>query len=219
MENQRIYDGAQTINCELGSNIVIGEDSFLKNCKIHDFVQINRRNIIEDVILGNGSYTGANTVFKHVTTGKYCSISWNVSATGNEHDYKKIASHPLASMKSFGFVEENTPLVYKQITLGNDVWIGANVCILPGVKIGDGAIIGAGGVVTKNIPDYAIAVGDPARVIKYRFDNQIIALLLETRWWDLPMEVIQKHIALFKDNMTVDIARKLLEISKEVKHG
>ena len=50
-------------------------------------------------------------------------------------------------------------------------------------------------------------------------DNQIIALLLETRWWDLPMEVIQKHIALFKDNMTVDIARKLLEISKEVKHG
>ena len=75
-----------------------------------------------------------------------------------------------------------------QTTIGNDVFIGANVTVLDGVHISDGAVIGAGAVVVKDIPPYAIAVGVPAKVIKYRFDNETIKGLLEKRWWDDPEE-------------------------------
>lgn len=80
----------------------------------------------------------------------------------------------------------------KQTRIGNDVWIGCNVVVLAGVSVGDGAVIGAGAVVTKDVPPYAVAVGNPAKVIKYRFRTEIIAGLLETRWWDLPVEEIKK---------------------------
>ncbi len=86
------------------------------------------------------------------------------------------------------------------ILIGNDVWIGANVLIMPGVKIGNGVIIGAGAVVIKDIPDYAIAVGIPAKVIKYRFNDQQIKLLNEVQWWNWDDDFIKAHINLFKDN-------------------
>ena len=74
----------------------------------------------------------------------------------------------------------------------NDVWIGLNVVIMDGITIGDGAVIGSGAVVTRDIPPYAVAVGIPARVIRYRFDPETIERLLKTRWWDRPPEVIAR---------------------------
>ncbi len=79
------------------------------------------------------------------------------------------------------------------INIGNDVWIGANVTILPGVTVGNGAIIGAWSIVTKNIPPYAIAVWNPAKVIKYRFDDEIIVKLQNKRWWEKDIETIRKE--------------------------
>ena len=76
----------------------------------------------------------------------------------------------------------------KPITIGNDVFIGMNVTILDGVTIGDGAIIGAGAVVNKDIPPYAIAVGNPIRIVKYRFEENVVKELLELKWWNLPEE-------------------------------
>ena len=214
MNSQKIYDGVKTVNCELGSNIIIGQDSFLLNCKLGNCVQINRRIIIENVILGDFSYTGANTVLKQAIIGKFCSISWNVSATGNVHNYERISSHPFSQLKSFGIVESDSFLESNKIIIGNDVWIAANAVILPGVKIGDGAVIGGGSVVTKNVPSYAIVVGNPARIIKYRFDDEIIDILLESKWWDFPREILIKYHSLFQKQMSKEIANELLEISK-----
>ena len=161
-----IFEGAKTIDCILGDNIVIGQDSFLRNCRLGDYVQINRRNILEDSAVGDCSYTGSNTVLKHVNIGCYCAISWNVSATGNMHDYSNASAHPFTRLKSFGFVDQNKGLEYETINIGNDVWIGANASILAGITINDGAIVGAGGVVTKDVPPYAIVVGNPAKIVK-----------------------------------------------------
>lgn len=210
-----IYERVQTINCQLDHDIVIGADSFLRDCSLGSYVQINRRNVLDSVVVGDGTYTGANTILKKASIGKYCSISWNVSATGNLHDFNMLASHPLTKLKSFGFAEQNLGLDFETIHIGNDVWIGANACILAGVTIGDGAVIGAGGVVTKDIPPYAVAVGNPAKVIKYRFNMEIISMLLEAKWWDFPRNTIEEHLNLFDKKMSIEIAKKLIELSKE----
>ena len=86
--------------------------------------------------------------------------------------------------------------------IGNDIWIGQNVTILPGVHIGDGAIIGANSVVGSDIPPYTIAVGNPCRVIKKRFDDKTIEKLLNLKWWDYPIETIEQNIdKLFNGNI------------------
>lgn len=88
------------------------------------------------------------------------------------------------------------PAAKGNIVIGNDVWIGADVTIMSGVTIGDGAVIGTCAVVAKNIPAYAIAVGNPARVVRYRFDDAIIKKLLELKWWNWPLERIRKNVHL-----------------------
>lgn len=86
------------------------------------------------------------------------------------------------------------------VVIGNDVWIGHGACLLSGVTIGDGAVVGAWAVVAKDIPPYAIAVGNPARVIKYRFSEDVIKRLMEVKWWDLPDEKINALIPLLLSN-------------------
>lgn len=215
-KNYKVYDGAKVKNSNLGQQVVVGEDCFVEQSELHDHVQLNRRNFIAHSILGSCTYTGVNTVIKHAEIGKYCSISWNVSITGNTHDYKTLSPHPLSHFSSFGFVEENTPLTYKTVKIGNDVWIGMNACILPGVQIGNGAIIGAGSVVTKDVPDYAIVAGNPARVIKYRFSDEIITCLLQCKWWDWPKEIITKNLDFFQEEFTIETCKKMIAISKEI---
>lgn len=87
-------------------------------------------------------------------------------------------------------VKDELPLKGDTV-VGNDVWIGQNVTVMPGVRIGDGAIIGANSVVAKEIPPYCIAVGNPCRVIRKRFDDELIDYLLKIKWWDWPIKKIE----------------------------
>lgn len=211
--NVKFYDGARAVNCDISEDVTIGQDSYINNSKLGRHVQINRRNIIDNVSIGRYSYTGANTTLKAVEIGSFCSISWNVSATGNQHDYHKLTVHPFAHLASFGLVEESGEHDKRIIRIGNDVWIGANACILPGVTIGDGAVVGAGAIVTKDIPPFAIVVGNPARVIKYRFSEEQIDIILQTRWWDWPENLLKEHIDLFKSQIDKKTIQDLLEVS------
>lgn len=206
-KNLKLYDGAKTIDCEIDEEVVIGQNSFVSHSKISYHVQINRRNIIESVAIGRYSYTGANTILKAAEIGSFCSFSWNISATGNRHDYLRLTAHPVAQLTSFGIVDENEPHEKRIIKIGNDVWIGANACVMPGVKIGDGAVIGAGAIVTKDIPPFAVAVGNPARVIRYRFSDEQIADLMNIKWWDWSEEKLKKNVKLFKTQ--VDKTKRL----------
>lgn len=131
--------------------------------------------------------------------GKFCAIASGIEfiMNGANHRMNSVTTYPFNIMGN-GW-EVSTPqisdLPYKGDTVvGNDVWIGQNVTVMPGVKIGDGAIIAANSVVTKDIPSYHIAGGNPCRIIRKRFDDELIEYLLNIKWWDWPPEKIYKTL-------------------------
>ena len=148
--------------------------------------------------------------------GKFCQIAAGVEfvMNGANHQMNAASTYPFYVM---GWDMDPPPserLPLKGDTVvGNDVWIGQNVTILPGVHIGDGAIIGLNSVVASDIPAYAVAIGNPARVVRMRFDDDLIGLLEQLRWWDLPVETINEMIPLLT---CPDLERVRREITKRL---
>ena len=132
--------------------------------------------------------------------GKFCQIGANVEfvMNGANHQMNAVSTFPFYTMDGW----EQTPPVKENMpwkgdtVVGNDVWIGQNVTVLPGVHIGDGVIIGANSVVASDVEPYTIAAGDPAKLIRKRFDDELIGLLEKLRWWDRPVEEINGLIPL-----------------------
>jgi acetyltransferase-like isoleucine patch superfamily enzyme len=133
-----------------------------------------------------------------VEIGTFCSIAPEVLFVCH-------ADHPTETASTFGIQDRivKTKTMYEYlrtkgpIVVGNDVWVGTRAIILSGVTIGDGAIVAAGSVVTKDVPPYAIVAGNPARLIRYRFSDETIAAMCRIRWWDWPLEVIEQEKAAF----------------------
>lgn len=157
--------------------------------------------------VGDGSYVGDasaeyGSLKCHVLVGRYCSIAHRVTfEVGLNHDYRYATTYPFDDVRINDPVNINhfDDANKNQIVIGNDVWIGCDVIILGGVHIGNGAVIGAGAVVAKDVPPYAIVVGNPARVIKYRFEPEVIQRLQNIKWWYWPAEQIRAKYPLMKD--------------------
>lgn len=159
--------------------------------------------------LGNYSYIGTSTVLHCAIVGKFCSISDYCVIGLPSHNINTISSSPIFSGIRNGtktsWVTKNKPLKPMNVTIGNDVWIGYRAMIPSHVTIGDGAVIAAGSVVVKDVPPYAIVGGVPAKIIKYRFSQDVIDKLLEIRFWNKTDEEIKKNLDLFqKEDLTVD---------------
>lgn len=149
-----------------------------------------------NIEIGYGSYGGcfdSNKIPSGTIFGNYCSIAQDVKIFRANHPLESFTLHPLFYNPVMGHVKEDL-LVRKPIIIGHDVWIGANCIITPSVmKIGNGAVLGAGSVVTKDVPPYAVVAGNPAKIIKYRFNEYQIAQLEESKWWSLSKdELIDK---------------------------
>jgi len=162
----------------------------------------------------NYYFTGKIFIKGDVQFGNYCAIGENLRIISSNHNYHLPALQAIFYRKHF---KEKYPGggKSKKIIIGNDIWFGDNVILLPGVKIGDGACIGAGAVVTKDIPPYAIACGVPAKVIKYRFSKVIIAFLLQIKWWEWSEEKIKKNKRFFMTDLSnvnsIEDVKKLIE--------
>lgn len=142
--------------------------------------------------------------------GKYCSIGDDVTfiGIGGQHTYKHVANYPLFSRAKYvvdwSRIEEcqGTPTV-----VGNDVWIGKGATIMPQVRVGDGAVIGACALVTQDVPPYAIVGGVPSKVIGFRFSQDQIQALTEIAWWNWSEEKIVKHISDFYGDINAFISK------------
>lgn len=201
------------------------------NAKFKSFCYIKSVVTNPNIIVGDYSYyddseDGPESFEKHVThhydfigdkliIGKFCAIAKGVEfiMNGANHMMNCLSTYP------FGIIDEFAGLSQPfgsqgsrgDTVIGSDVWIGQNVTILPGVHIGDGAIIGANAVVGKDVPPYALAVGNPVVIKKYRFDEETIKLLLELKWWDKPIEEIKKLIPLLTSDLS-ESKEKLREL-------
>ena len=141
------------------------------------------------------SYCGKNcSIPKDTKIGKYCSIASNVVVSPSQHPTSFLSTHPFQYLpEEYRFEAKFKPVEFaysRPVEIGNDVWIGVNAVILDGVKIGDGAIVAAGAIVSKDVPPYAIVGGVPAKILRYRFEPDIVLSLQKLRWWDLDEEKI-----------------------------
>ena len=128
----------------------------------------------------------------HILIGKFCSISLDVVfEIGQNHPMYSASTYPFRAIPPLapGIIDN-----HYHIILGNDVWVGRGAMFLSGVRVGNGAIIGAGAVVRKDVPPYAIVIGNPARIVKYRFSKKTIAQFQRIKWWNWPFEKILEHI-------------------------
>jgi len=163
---------------------------------------VDAPHLFKDVFIGRKTYMLlGGMIGPHTLIGRYCSISKDVFLGNSNHAISCLSTQFTPNTPEWQEEEQCYTVV------GSDVWIGANVVITQGIHIGHGAVIGGGSVVTKDVPPYAVMAGNPARLIKYRFDEKLIEGLLETRWWTLPHELVEK-LPQHDVAMCVDILRQ-----------
>lgn len=146
--------------------------------------------------IGYGTYGGCWNVpafwWRNIKIGNYCSFASNITLLTSNHTTSTFTTHPILFCPEYGMKVHLPKETYTQpedwnnqgLTIGNDVWMGMNVVVLPSChKIGDGAVIGAGAIVTKDVPPYAIVVGNPAKILRYRFSQKQIEQIQKTKWW------------------------------------
>ena len=138
--------------------------------------------------------------------GKFCSIAQDVVILlGGEHRTDWVSTYPFNMFFDDVRKVPGHPKTKGDVTIGNDVWIGARAMILSGVTIGDGAVIGAASVVTTDVAPYSIVAGNPARLIRKRFDEPTVERLLKLRWWDWSLDRIKKNLPLLFSDRTHDL--------------
>ena len=153
-----------------------------RNVKIMENVFID-----DNCVIGDFTFIGKNSDITKSSIGRYCSIGTDVIIGPGEHEIDKISTS--AHFHKGNFYDE---LTKKTLTIGNDVWIGTKAIILRGVTIGNGAVIASGAVVTKNVPPFAVVAGVPAKIVKFRFDDETIKLIETSKWWNYDIEYAEE---------------------------
>lgn len=183
---RRRYPGVK-----FGKNVSLGgKVSFSWGCSVLSDT------FIANSTLGCCCYVGGGSRLSNVAMGSFCSIAEGVLVGLGRHPTSMVSSYPgFYSAKASGSVfmgVEHPFSEHKQIKIGSDVWIGTRALICDGVSIGSGAVVGAGAVVTKDVEPYAIVGGVPSSLLRYRFEENIRAALLESAWWELPEKRLRK---------------------------
>ena len=216
-----------------------GDIEFTSKAELYCESPVNLRSITLGIrtTIGAGTYISGPAIIRGLESiGRFCSLGNNILIGPGNHPTNWLSSSPFQynaiymdhpEFRQFGITGKtfDSP---SPVSVGDDVWIGSNVTILSGVRVGTGAIVGAGSVVTKDVPPYAICVGVPAKIIRYRFTQDIIKQLLDLQWWnydirgmekvsfdDVP-KAIDEIKYLVKTNSLIKREVKVVKITKEM---
>lgn len=185
-----------------------------ERCRFSSGVRLHRHACLYDTQMGFGSYTWARMISARV--GKFCSIGRADIGGQGRHPVHWLSTHPAFYS---AHLEAGLTLVsetvfngeFRPTIIGNDVWLGHGAVVMEGRSVGDGAVVAASAVVTKDVPPYAIVCGVPAKIIRYRFQPDVIAALLEWRWWDLPLDDLKRLAPRFcvTEDWTVEMIARM----------
>lgn len=180
-----------------------------------------------NIIVGDFTYIADSNFESHVThhydfigdkliIGKFCQIAAGVEfvMNGANHLMNAVSTFPFYTLEGWNMRPPDLKEmpIKGDTVIGNDVWIGQNAVILPGVHIGDGAIIGANSVVGCNVEPYSIVIGNPARMLRKRFDDELISLLLELQWWNKSIDEIDALIPVLTSGNLENVKTKIAEL-------
>lgn len=175
---------------QLGEEPWVDPTARVRESVLGPWTAVGARTTIAETTMGAYSYVVNDASIIYAEIGKFCSIAAHTRLNPGNHPMHRAALHHFTyRSKSYQLGPEDDHEFFDwrrshRVVLGHDVWIGHGAVVLPNVKIGTGAGIGAGAVVSKDVPPFAIAVGVPARVIRYRFEPKVQEALLELAWWD-----------------------------------
>jgi virginiamycin A acetyltransferase len=192
----------------LHQSVKIAKNVDLSNCTVEENVSFAHHASVNNTHIGRFTSIGRFSKITHADIGSFCAISWDLTINAIQHPLDHITVHAFPYVPQYGLTDQRQDMI-KRVKIGHDVWIGANSVIMPGITIGNGAVIAAGAVVTKDVPDYAVVGGVPAKILKYRFDAEIIQVLSETQWWNLEFKIIKENIELFRKSITKSDLEKL----------
>ena len=199
---------------------VAAPDSYV-NQHVHfeGFNRLYPHTIVVNASLGLFTYVADRARVANCRIGRYCSIGPETLIGGlGRHPSRWLSSHPIffSTKKQTGsitFADRDYFDELPQLIVGNDVWLGARAVVLDGLNVGDGAIIGAGAVVVRDVEPYSVVGGVPAKTIRMRYDDKTVSNLLEIKWWDWPTDRLRELAHLFRTDDVTTVAR-LTELQK-----
>ena len=172
----------------------------LKGCKLGRYVSIGERVVLREVTVGDFSYFERHSEAIYATIGKFCSIAANSRVNALDHPIERLTQHKVSYRPNEYFRWLGVDASFRErrqaqaVTIGHDVWIGHGAVIMPGLHIGNGAVVGANAVVTHDVPPYTIVTGVPARPLRPRFAADIAARIERLAWWDWPVEKLARAV-------------------------
>jgi len=192
-----------SLDKNLGEAPAIHPTARVRDSTFGRYVEVGERTRVAETAMGDYSYVVNDSDIAHATIGRFCSIASHVRINPGNHPLDRVAlNHFTYRSSAYGLGADDAEIFAwrraKPVTLGADVWVGHGAIVLAGVTLGAGAAVGAGSVVTKDVPPFAVVVGNPARVIRLRFPEAVCAALLGLAWWDWPHARLREALPDFR---------------------